>query len=694
MLSFENLNELKNFLQLDKDKESLNCVRFINVDSQSDWLEMKNFLATLTTNFIYLSDYCAEDTFPNLRKLRGILKNENKNICILPLSEFLRLNPEQAENLLKSFLNLYENEIYNFRIYFLMYRLKSFFLSLKITDPRQKECILLANSTTIDNYSLTIIQKSMPLKMDGKHVDGFKQYLNYWEKSPNETALTLYTENAEHLQDKKFFDDVKVIATAFDLLRYHYKLPAALKKHFGTSDYWKKLAELVAVAGNFESAFCQKFKCAEFGFSAFKNYDGIEKFCQWLLWLRCKLQNIGYISICANDSDTPEEFFSQIYEKIFSYVNDRNFEKFCIERREILSFMKTSPTENFSEMIRQSDKKIALQILTNNSQTEKNLFFEVLQKFRFNEIDTVRKILAQNFPVLSKYLSGILDGQNIFTPEQEKYFSNYRWLKVTNRITEDFIQRVKEISLNNGENIFSIESRNKIITEEYTDETAIFFVDGLGAEYLNFLAEEFTPLEENFSISYKIARCNLPSVTENNKDFFIGKKIAADILELDELKHSDRIYPQNILDELEFLSTLKEKFLNALSDSKKIIICADHGTSRLAVLSRQTEFDLAFPSDERKIYKSGRFAEKLPNNEKNFPTAIDYDDKIIFADYSRFIQKGSTGSEIHGGATLEEILVPIITIERREKNKTKQVKSSQNLKKIKRGISENKNFNI
>ena len=124
-------------------------------------------------------------------------------------------------------------------------------------------------------------------------------------------------------------------------------------------------------------------------------------------------------------------------------------------------------------MIRQANKKIALQILTSNSQTEKKLFFEVLQKFRSNEIDTVRKILVQTFPELSKYLSSTLDGQNIFSPEQEKYFAHYRWLKVTNRITEDFIQRVKEISLNNGENIFSLESRNKIITEEYTDETAI-----------------------------------------------------------------------------------------------------------------------------------------------------------------------------------------------------------------------------
>ncbi len=143
MITFETHDELKNFLQCDMGKSSFSPVRFINVDSLDDWFEMKNFLSTLTTDFIFLSDYCTgDDTFPNLRKLRNNLQQNTQTVCVFPLSEYLRVNPDQAEPEIKLFLNLYKGETYSFRIYFLMYRLKSFFLSLKITDPRQKECVL------------------------------------------------------------------------------------------------------------------------------------------------------------------------------------------------------------------------------------------------------------------------------------------------------------------------------------------------------------------------------------------------------------------------------------------------------------------------------------------------------------------------------------------------------------------------
>ena len=112
----------------------------------------------------------------------------------------------------------------------------------------------------------------------------------------------------------------------------------------------------------------------------------------------------------------------------------------------------------------------------------------------------------------------------------------------------------------------------------------------------------------------------------------------------------------------------------------------------MAVLARQTKFDKAFPADGRLVYKNGRFADVVKVDEKIFPTTLEYDDKIIFADYSRFIQKGATGSEIHGGATLEEILVPVITIKRCKK--ILERKSSQPVKKINHGIAKNENFNI
>ena len=690
MIIFESLDELKNFLKLDKIQKTFSPVRFINVDSLSDWFEMKNLLSTLTIDFTFLSSYCVgDDTFPNLRKLRNDLQKETRNICVVPLSEYLRVNPDQATREINLFLNLYKGEVYSFRIYFLMYRLKSFFLSLKIVDPRQRECVLLSSTDTADDYSLTIIQKAMQFKTYSERVDSFKQYLEYWEKSPTE-SLTLYTENAVHLQDKKFFDDVKVIANAFDLLRYHYALPTEFKRIFGRDEDWQHLAKLIAETGNFERAFCKEFKVDDFGLSAFKNFSEQENFQRWLLWLRCKLKSSGYAARCAKESSSPEEFVSQIYELIFSCTGEEAFDALYNERREILSLMKVLPPENFLKQIRQSDKRLALKILTDNSHAERLMIFETLQRFRFNELDVAQEILQRTFPALAKYLSNA--GDEVFTAEQAEYFRRYRWLKVTNRLTKDFNQRVTEIAQNNSKNIYALESRNQIVGEEYSDVTAFLFVDGLGAEYMNFLASDFASLKENFLFKYRIGRCNLPSVTKNNKNFLQGRNIFDEILTLDTLKHENRTYPENILEEIDFLTTLKEKILRAFDVYEKIILCSDHGTSRLAVLARQAKFDTAFPTDGRAVYKNGRFADLVKGDEKIFPTALEYDDKIIFADYSRFIQKGAPGSEIHGGATLEEILVPVITIERRKK--ISERKNLQPVKKISRGIAKNENFNI
>lgn len=688
MINFDSLDALKDFLQRDKGQQTFSPVRFINVDSLSAWSELKTFLNTAAADFIFLSDYCAaNDTFPNLRKLRNDLQRVSGNVCVLPLSEVLRVNPDSVAQELNSLLNLSWGAVCSLRIYFPMYRLKKFFLSLKIADPRKKNCVLILSAEKTDDYSLTIIQKPLQFKTSGECVDGFKQYLKFWEKAPA-PSLTLFTENARYLQDKNFFDDVKVIANPFDLLRHHYALPAEFKRSFGREENWQRLADSVTATGSFERAFCKEFKRNDFSLSAFKNFGALENFLQWFLWLRCRLQGSDYAARCAKAADSPEEFVAQIYELIFSCAAEKNFDELCDERREILLLMKILPTKNFLERIRQADKQLALKILTDNSHAERLLIFETLQRFRLNESTVVREILQRTFPALANYLN---DGAQGFTAEQAEYFRRYRWLKVTNRLTEDFNRRVTDIARNAGGNIYALTSRNEIVAEEYSDTAAIFFVDGLGAEYMNFFAADFATLTEKFSLKYRVGRCNLPSVTELNKDFLQGKNVAREALDLDTLKHESRTYPENILGELEILTTLKEKILRALDVHEKIILCSDHGTSRLAVLARQN-FDNAFPADGRHVYKSGRFADALSGDATIFPTAQEIDGKIIFADYSRFMQKGAPGSEIHGGASWEEILVPVITIERRKT--TVVQKKSLPAKKILRGIDKNERFDI
>lgn len=687
MIILKDFDSLKNFLSRDKDAAALNPIRIINVDSISMWSEVKNFLATLATKCIFLSDFCEdEDTMPNTRRLYSALKNENQSTYILPLSEFFRLNPEIAADELKKILNISSQGTKNFRLYFLMYRLRSVFRSLKITDPRKKDSLILLETNQEDEYSLTVIQKSMQLNLAGNSADGLKKYLQYWEGSPN-APLNLHTDNAEFLQDKIFFDDVKVIVNAFDLLRHHYELPAELKKNFCSNAQWEKLAIICNREGNLKKAFHRELGTEIFHTKIF-SYWG-DNFKRRLLWLWCKLQPQNfYAAICARNSDSLENFPAQIYLKIFDFVDAENFEQIYNERREILSLIKIPAPGNFLEKVRHADKKFALKVLTDTSTQELKLIFETLKKFSYAEYDKALKILRTGYPALEKYLSTAAE---IFSDEQQNYFRLYRWLKVTDNLTEDFYKLVAEFAAQKGKEIYSLKTRNQIVAEEYSADAAIFFVDAMGAEYLNFLAQNFSTIDtEKFSVKYQVGYCALPTTTEFNKDFLINRNVAGETVELDKIKHSTLNYPENIICELNFLSTLKEKILTALEKFSKIIICADHGSSRLAVIARKTKFDKTFSSDGRKIYNCGRFADALPNDEEIFSNVIHDGDRIILTDYSRFIQQGSPGNEIHGGATLEEWLVPVITIERRLKNSPRQ-KISQP-KRI--GIAANKNFDI
>lgn len=687
MITLQNLEELKAHLTRDKNEKTLSPIRFVNVDSVSMWNEVKNFLST--EKLIFLSEFCsAEDTMPNLKRLYTALKNETKNCCVLPLSEFLRVRPKIAKEEIKKILHLMTNETTNFRIYFLMYRLKSVFKSLNISDARKKSCVILLETAEENNYCLTIIQKSLNLKLQGLNVDGFKNYLKYWEENPKE-SLYFYTNNAVYLQEQKFFDDVKVIADAFGLLRYHYNLPIELEKHFGSREDWERLAVSFANTGNLVKSFCRELNTDSFKTSLFNNFNSQEKFKRWILWLWCKIRSENfYSSACAKKSDSPEEWIEQIYLRIFDC--GKNFSEVYDERREILSYLQVQIPKNFVDKIRQSDKKWALKILTDTSNEEKILFFEVLKKFRYTNYDETVKILQKNFPALANYLS---DSEKIFSTEQREYFLRYRWLKVTNNFDEAFYKFLCKIAENKGKNIYSMKSRNQIVAEEYSEGAAIFFVDALGAEYLNFLSKIFSVSEfQNFSIKYQAGYCNLPSITQCNKDFLIGKNVFSEMRDLDKLKHATQNYPENILAELKFLSSMKEKILSALQNYRKIIICADHGASRLAVLARKTKFDKSFDGEGRNIFDNGRFSNILHDKEEKFANAIEQDDKIIFADYSRFAQQGGTGNEIHGGASLEEWLVSVVTIERKEKILPAKTNKSDSNKKC--GITENKNFDI
>ena len=93
------------------------------------------------------------------------------------------------------------------------------------------------------------------------------------------------------------------------------------------------------------------------------------------------------------------------------------------------------------------------------------------------------------------------------TAEQEDYFLQYRWLKITDNLTADFVSKVDELAERKGKDIYHFKSRNQIVENEYlnSDSVAIYFVDAMGAEYLNYFFANLSTYDEKFSVRFQVA---------------------------------------------------------------------------------------------------------------------------------------------------------------------------------------------
>jgi hypothetical protein len=668
---FKDLEQLKKFLRDDRDRADLNPIRFINVESLRMWIEVKKHLVSLSDRSLLLSEFCeTNDTMPNLKRLRSALKKEKQTICVFPLSEYLRLHPETAASIITNLLSMEypNNDAHTMHVYFPMYRISSVMRNIANTDPRKKNSFLYLQTGEEQDFQLTVIQNSLNVHVGGNEIFGMKSYLQYWEQNPDK-PLVLHTQNAIHIGQNHFFDNVKVIVTPFDLCKDQIDdLPAALQEEMGTQEYWYSFAEKASTAGSFEEVCGLCLMTNRYSLELFENWSVLTPFKKWVLWLWTKARNEkGYLYECAAHCKNVDGFITELYAGIAEYVGTDDYVQKYKERRNAIKSMKTTPPEAFIAMLQTLALINAIACLTNLTDIERKMVFNIIKGVSYDDRMPYIDALKTVYPELAYYLNNDLSENSAgLTQLHYEYFAEYKWLKATDTITRAFVDTVRAIAKQRGESIYLLPPRNQLVTEMYDDHTMILFVDGMGIEYADYLAFLFADLDQaKYRFSIKAGYCNLPTITEINKDFLHERQmIEPPMRELDEHKHANCIYPENVIKELDILRTVKDRALSALSGTiTRIIIATDHGTSRMAVRIRNTEFDNVLPKPEgSSVYKHGRFCEKNPDGAE-YETAISYEGKLIFADYSRFVQFGAPIDEIHGGASLEEWMVPVAVIE-------------------------------
>ena len=94
---------------------------------------------------------------------------------------------------------------------------------------------------------------------------------------------------------------------------------------------------------------------------------------------------------------------------------------------------------------------------------------------------------------------------------------------------------------------------------------------------------------------------------------------------------------------------------------KRFLLASDHGASRLAVIAgKEEKYETEIYEGEHRGRHSGRCCPAF--SPYDLPFAAEENGWLVLADYGRFKGGRVADVEVHGGASLEEAVVPLVEL--------------------------------
>ncbi len=588
-----------------------------------DASQYKALLEALSTPRMRVSDYCEGDAFPDIDRLVADVARSSHDVLLLGVGESVELGCPEA----------------------LLARLKDLSLSHKVVvacrGARAQLGRLDASDTKFNrrryvgetcaaDFSLIRVAQGIPCP---GACEGFRSIIKMLEDG---AAGDLLVRSGLPL------NTAREIASCYDLLKRRGKTGGVAQGAL-TEEQWRNYLEDESLE--------------DCGVRSWRSYLKI------LLTESDDLHPyLGYVASCAS---TSEAFARLFIEGILGVsLSDPDFGVLYDDRHSLLLQEQVAEEDMaaFVSMARARRGEDAWRYMTDVTQLESAA---VIAGIARNGKIPASQELSAVYPDLARYLAHYefhcQEGAQF-----SEYFEEYKRQKVLNAVEPAFLEAVN-VRARNGERLYNaLPARNAVVENLDSDGAFLYWVDALGVEFLGFIQQVAQEME--MDIQVHVARASLPTLTCENKGFYESwghekRKIE----ELDELKHQGidvgylemGAFPIHLSRELEIVRDVLSQAKRKLSAGacRKVVIASDHGASRLAVIHDcENKWAMNEPGEH-----SGRCC-RVSEMDEQPDCAAQENGYWVLANYDRFRGGRKADVEVHGGASFEEVLVPVIEL--------------------------------
>lgn len=504
---------------------------------------------------------------------------------------------------------------------------------------------------------------------------GLQEWFEYWENpSPDNHSFVLLTKRFNSITTTNGSISVHVVTDIFSFIQENMHGADVLTRDACTTDMQTILFGYSLKGLSLDEAILKALNVSVFcGVDVMGKWSAMSQGNRRLVALWLKLHpDDTYLCHCFAITGNIDDVVECIGHDIFNVR--LNKPEWIPEYQKLVNVLDIKPDEKYFEQLNMiPEYENRLEFLTNGTREERIYLLRMVGNWMRKDPAQVKSCskLQDVYPALFAYLCHDVVEEN---EELLSYMARYKSYKLENTLPDD-----EEVFFN-GVRTQIYDYRFSVLSDNIDNDTVVLWIDALGIEWFPLLKWTIE-IHCDTSIAYEaVGMATLPTETCYNEQW---NEMTVPHIKLDKL---DKLAHRGVIDEPDYYACIEEqltfvedvyKQINSLLEKHhRVIITGDHGTSRLAARFFHAREGITAPKDA-KVCSHGRYcvlsgSVPVATPGTQIVKAADGVQYAVFENYGHFKQSGFAAGaddenaiygEVHGGATPEEMLVPVIVLD-------------------------------